>query len=349
MNQILEQPHSEVQPEDSVSNVGKALSRSSVNALIQIDLELQREELQIEAKKTQAQMQAEFELRDAKLRAEQRRQEILVMSNFREGSRISYKSRFSSRKFYSGTGPDVATILGRSKKVDNQVVAPRTGETDVGLGAAGDASHSVELWRGISCGETALSEPWGSNAILNDISNPAAQTENCVAPSAATNPFTQKHPPVLVQDGLSACGAGKCSGPPQAKMPPGFECGFVQDSRPSEVLPPRRTDCHVSERVRDMNDVVASRFPQRGDVRECALSRYPPPEKNRQTSVELHDGYQNELARNASNGRNIGFSPSSGNSSADQQNCFFEYQNCKTFMGKAALIGYDGANMPFIC
>ena len=81
INQILEQSHSEVQPEDSVSNVGTALSRSSANALIQIDLELQREELHIEAKKAQmqAQMQAkqtEFELRDAKLRAEQRRQEI---------------------------------------------------------------------------------------------------------------------------------------------------------------------------------------------------------------------------------------------------------------------------------
>ena len=357
MNQILEQPHSEVQPEDSVSNVGTALSRSSANALTQIDLELQREELQVEAKKAQAQMQAqmqaqqmqaEFELRNAKLRAEQRRQEILATSNFREGSRISHKSRLSSRKFYSGTGPDVATIFGRSKKVDNQVVAPRTGETDVGLGAAGDASHLVEPLREIACGETALSEPWGSNAILNDISNPAAQTENYVVPSAATNPFTQKHPPVLGRDGLSASGAGKCSGPPRAKVPPGFECGFVQDSGPSEVLPPRRADCHISERVRDMNDVVVSRFPQRGDVRECALSRYPPPEKNRQTSVELHDGYQNELARNASNGRNIGFSPSSSNSSADQQNCFFEYQNCKTFMDKAALIGYDGANMPFI-
>ena len=364
MNQIIEQPHSEVQPEDSVSNVGTAISRSSASALTQIDLELQREELQIEAKKAQAQMQAqmqaqqmqaqmqakqaEFELRYAKLRAEQRRQEILARSNFREGSRISYKSRLSSRKSYSGTGPDVAASFGRSKKVDNQVVAPRTGETDVGLGAAGDASHSVEPFRGIACWETGLSEPWGSNAILNDVSNPAAQTENCVVPSAATNPFTQKHPPVLGRDGLSASGAGKCSGPPRAKVPPGFECGFVQDSRPSEVLPPRRADCHVSERVRDMNDVVVSRFPQRGDVKECALSRYPPPEKNRQTSVELHDGYQNKLARNASNGRNIGFSPSSGNSSADQKNCFFEYQNCKTFMDKAALIGYDGANMPFI-
>ena len=112
-----------------MSNVGTAHSRSSAGALTQIDLELQREELQIEAKKAQAQMQvqqmqAEFELRDAKLRAEQRRQEILARSNFREGSRISYKSRLSSRKSYSGTGPDVAAIFGRSKKVDNQVVAP---------------------------------------------------------------------------------------------------------------------------------------------------------------------------------------------------------------------------------
>ena len=97
-----------------------------------------------------------------------------------------------------------------------------------------------------------------------------------------------------------------------------------------------------------MNNVVVSRFSQRGDVRDCVLSRYPPPEKNHQTSEELHVGYQNELARDASNGRNIGFSPSSGNSSAEQQNCFFENQNCKPFMDKTALIGYDGANMPFI-
>ena len=68
MNQIIEQPHSEVQPEDSVFNVGTALSRSSASALTQIDLELQREQLQIEAEKAhiQAQIQAkqaEFELR----------------------------------------------------------------------------------------------------------------------------------------------------------------------------------------------------------------------------------------------------------------------------------------------
>ena len=55
-----------------MSNVGTALSRNSVSALIQINLELQREKLQIEAKKAQVQMQAqmqakqaEFKLRDA--------------------------------------------------------------------------------------------------------------------------------------------------------------------------------------------------------------------------------------------------------------------------------------------
>ena len=183
INHIIEQPHSQVQPEDSVSNVGTALSTSSASALTKIDLELQREELQIEAKKAQAKMQAkqaEYELRDAKLRAEQSRQEILARSSFREGSRINYKGRFSGRKSYSDTGPDVAAIFGRSKKVDNKVVAPRTGETDVGLGAAGDASHSVEPLRGVACEEIALSEPWGSNAVLNDISNPAVQTENCL-------------------------------------------------------------------------------------------------------------------------------------------------------------------------
>ena len=202
--------------------------------------------------------------------------------------------------------------------------------------------------RGIACGVTALSEPWGSNAILNDISNPAAQPKNLFLPSAATNPFTQKHPPVLGRDGLSASGTDKCSGPPRAKVPPGFECGFVQDSRLRKVLPQRKAGCHVSERVRDVNDVVMSRFPQLCVVKECVLSRYPPPEKNHQTSEELHEGYQNDLASDASNGRNIGFSPSSSNSSAEQQNCFFGYQNCKTFMDKAALIGYDGVNMPFI-
>ena len=203
----------------------------------------------------------------------------------------------------------MAVIFGRSKKVDNQVVAHRTGETDVGLGAAGDASHSVEPLCGIACGETALFELWGSNAILNNISNPAAQPENCLLPSAATNLFTQKHPPVLGRNDLSASGAGTCSGPPRGKVPTGFECGFVQDSRSSKVLPQGRADCHVSERVRDVNDIVVSRFPQHGDVRECVFSQYPLPEKNHQTSKELNDGYQNELAGDASNGINIGFSP----------------------------------------
>ena len=70
--------------------------------------------------------------------------------------------------------------------------------------------------------------------------------------------------------------------------------------------------------MRDVNAVVVTRFPHRSNVRECVFSRYPPPEKNHQTSEELHDGCQNESARDASNGRNIGFSPSSGNSSAEQ-------------------------------
>ena len=52
-----------------------------------------------------------------------------------------------------------------------------------------------------------------SNAILNDISNPAAQPENCLLPSAETNAFTQKHPPVLGRNGLSVSGAGKCLEP----------------------------------------------------------------------------------------------------------------------------------------
>ena len=56
-------------------------------------------------------MQAEFELRDAKPRAKQRRQEILARSSFREGFLISYKTIFSSRKSYSDTGPDVAAIF----------------------------------------------------------------------------------------------------------------------------------------------------------------------------------------------------------------------------------------------
>ena len=123
---------------------------------------------------------------------------------------------------------------------------------------------------------------------------------------------------------------------------------LLKGSRQSKVLPKRRADYHVSGRVRDVNNVVVSRYPQRGDIRECVSSRCPPLEGNHQTSGELHDGYQNELARDASNGRSVGFSPSPYNSSEEQQNCFFEYQYCKTFMDKAALIGYDGANMFFI-
>ena len=68
INQIIEQPHFEVQPENSVSNVGTALSRSCASALIQIDLELQREELQIEAKKAQAQMQAQMQAKQAEFK-----------------------------------------------------------------------------------------------------------------------------------------------------------------------------------------------------------------------------------------------------------------------------------------
>ena len=108
MSQIVEQPYCEVQLEDSQSNVSTTLSSSSASALTQIDLELHREELQIEAKKAQVQMQpqmlakqTEFELRDGKLRLKQRRQGILARNSFRQGSRISYKSRLSRRNSYS--------------------------------------------------------------------------------------------------------------------------------------------------------------------------------------------------------------------------------------------------------
>ena len=59
----------------------------------------------------------------------------------------------------------------------------------------------------------------------------------------------------------------------------------------SKVLAQRWAYCHVSERVRDVNNVVVSRFSQRGDVRKRIFSRYPSPEKNHLTLEELHDGY----------------------------------------------------------
>ena len=70
INQMVEQLHSEVQPKNSVSNVHTVLSRSSASDLILIDLKLQREDLQIEAKTAEAQNQAQlkqakFELKDA--------------------------------------------------------------------------------------------------------------------------------------------------------------------------------------------------------------------------------------------------------------------------------------------
>ena len=203
------------------------------------------------------------------MRAEQRRQEILARSRFGEGSGISYKSELSCRKSYSGTGPDVAAIFGRSKKVDNQVAASQSGETDMGLGAAGGASHSLEPLRVITRDGTAFSEPWGSKTILNhNISNPIAQPETvCLLPSAATSPFTQERPPVHGRYSLSAGGAGRGSVPVGVRVPPGFECGFAQGSRPSKVLPQWRANCHVSGRVRNVNDVVVSCYPQRGDIR----------------------------------------------------------------------------------
>ena len=82
----------------------------------------------------------------------------------------------------------------------------------------------------------------------------------------------------------------------------------------------------MSERVHDVNDFVVSRYPQRGEIRKCVLSQCLPAEENYQNTGELQDGYQNELARDACHGTNIGYSPSSDNSSAKQQNCFFEYQ-----------------------
>ena len=54
---------------------------------------------------------------------------------------------------------------------------------------------------------------------------------------------------------------------------------------------------YVSGRVCDVNDVVVSHYPQRGDNRECVSSRCPPPEEKHQTSGELQDGCHYELVR----------------------------------------------------
>ena len=42
------------------------------------------------------------------------------------------------------------------------------------------------------------------------------------------------------------------------------------------------------------------------------------------------------------------YSQSPMRSSSDQQDSFFEYQNCKLFFDKATLIRYNGSNIPFI-
>ena len=69
---------------------------------------------------------------------------------------------FRAERVTQARDPMWPPIFGRSKKVDNQPAAPRTGETDVSLGAAGGALHSVEPLRVVACRGTALSEPWGS-------------------------------------------------------------------------------------------------------------------------------------------------------------------------------------------
>ena len=84
----------------------------------------------------------------------------MARTSFREGFHVSYKSTLSSRKFYSSTEPDASAIFGPSKKVDNQIAASQTEKTDVGLGAADDASHTIEPLRVVACGGTVLSEPW---------------------------------------------------------------------------------------------------------------------------------------------------------------------------------------------
>ena len=46
----------------------------------------------------------------------------------------------------------MATIFGRSKKIDNQVAVSQTEKIDVGLVAAGGASHTLESLRVVAGG-----------------------------------------------------------------------------------------------------------------------------------------------------------------------------------------------------
>ena len=103
--------------------------------------------------------------------------------------------------------------------------------------------------------------PWGSKAILNDISNSASQPGNCLLSSAVTNPFYAGAAPVLGRDGLYASEAGRGLGALRMKIPQQFEGDFAQSSRPNKELPPRRADSHVSGILGDVNAAVVSRHP----------------------------------------------------------------------------------------
>ena len=217
ISQMAEQPDTKVLSQDSVSNVSTALFESSSRALFQVDLELQREELQIDAKyqatqdkiRLQAeQRRREIELRDAKLRAEQRRQKVLSSRSSREGSLVSRKSRV-----YSGMGPHVGVTRECSKSASNQVAACKTEEVDVTLGVACDTRNTVEALHVGNTGENAISIPWAYREIAHStVYVSAAQTRKCLLSFAATNPFTQKLSSVVERDDLSASEPGKDRG-----------------------------------------------------------------------------------------------------------------------------------------
>ena len=104
----------------------------------------------------------------------------------------------------------------------------------------------------------------------------------------------------------------------------------------------------------DFENYVVSPGVPTGREETCPKNCSPPV-----SAVEYDGGVKNKYVSNAlpavTNARscnvsslnlNNGLSPAQSGST--QQDSFFQYQNCRTFIDKASLINYNGSNMPYI-
>ena len=323
-NKIEELEEQPILPCDSVSAVSETSNASSC-ALAQIDLDLKKKELECEAKQRHAQLALELGLKEARLDAEQRKLDVLNRSrsasrcNSKVGSRVS--SSLGSHGSFLGSHKGLSSLLEKAEKSNFTFQSKVVAETDHGAAVfSSSPAHRDEppvVDRGAAAGSFFRAEKQDTTERQKSSLPPRSGFKHTVDFDELSGPSKVAPAPESAPHTRGVL------------PPPGFEKHArgvlpppVFDKHARGVLPPPVFD---SKPLR-LEESFSKRKPcSEGDVVQKTLV-VPGKDKVNDPGYVISSDKMNYT---------------------EQQENFFQYQNSKTFLDKAALIKYEGKT-PFI-